>query len=73
MASYLINILATIPVMLFVAIFISSLALNAGDPAAIIAGDFATDEQIAENTPKTRIDGTALEAVCDLDYKCAPI
>ena len=50
MASYLIKrVLATIPVMLFVAIFIFLLLrLTPGDPAAIIAGDFATDEQIAE-------------------------
>jgi len=50
MASYLIKrILATIPVMLFVAVFIFLLLrLTPGDPAAIIAGDFATDAQIAE-------------------------
>ncbi len=50
MASYLFKrILATIPVMLFVAIFIFLLLrLTPGDPAAIIAGDFATTEQIAE-------------------------
>ena len=50
MASYLIKrMLATIPVMLFVAIFIFLLLrLTPGDPAAMIAGDFATDEQIAE-------------------------
>ncbi|MEM1160579.1 MAG: ABC transporter permease [Pseudomonadota bacterium] len=50
MAGYLIKrVLATIPVMLFVAIFIFLLLrLTPGDPAAIIAGDFATDAQIAE-------------------------
>jgi peptide/nickel transport system permease protein len=50
MAVYLIKrILATIPVMLFVAIFIFLLLrLTPGDPAAIIAGDFATEDQIAE-------------------------
>ena len=50
MAAYLIKrILATIPVMLFVAIFIFLLLrLTPGDPAAMIAGDFATDAQIAE-------------------------
>ena len=50
MAAYLIKrILATIPVMLFVAIFIFLLLrLTPGDPAAMIAGDFATDDQIAE-------------------------
>lgn len=50
MAVYLLKrILATIPVMLFVAVFIFLLLrLTPGDPAAIIAGDFATDAQIAE-------------------------
>lgn len=50
MAGYLLKrILATIPVMLFVAIFIFLLLrLTPGDPAAIIAGDFATDAQIED-------------------------
>lgn len=50
MGAYLIKrILATIPVMLFVAVFIFLLLrLTPGDPAAMIAGDFATDAQIAE-------------------------
>lgn len=50
MASYLIKrILATIPVMLFVAIFIFLLLrLTPGDPAALLAGDFANDAQITE-------------------------
>lgn len=50
MASYLIKrILATIPVMLFVAIFIFMLLrLTPGDPAAMLAGDFATDAQLKE-------------------------
>jgi len=50
MTSYLIKrVLATIPVMLFVAIFIFLLLrLTPGDPAAIIAGDFATEDQIEE-------------------------
>ncbi|MEM7268844.1 MAG: ABC transporter permease [Pseudomonadota bacterium] len=50
MTGYLIKrILATIPVMLFVAIFIFLLLrLTPGDPAAMIAGDFANDQQIAE-------------------------
>ena len=49
MFGYLLKrILATIPVMLFVAIFIFLLLrLTPGDPAAMIAGDFATDDQIA--------------------------
>ena len=50
MASYLLRrLLATIPVMLLVAIFIFMLLrLTPGDPAAIIAGDYANDAQIAE-------------------------
>ncbi len=50
MGAYLIKrVLATIPVMLFVAIFIFLLLrLTPGDPAAMIAGDFANDQQIAE-------------------------
>lgn len=50
MGSYLIKrILATIPVMLFVAIFIFLLLrLTPGDPAAMLAGDFANDAQIKE-------------------------
>ncbi|MFK7836217.1 MAG: ABC transporter permease [Sulfitobacter sp.] len=49
MFSYLLKrVLATIPVMLFVAVFIFLLLrLTPGDPAAMIAGDFATDDQIA--------------------------
>ena len=50
MLSYLIKrVLATIPVMLFVAVFIFLLLrLTPGDPAALLAGDFANDAQIAE-------------------------
>ena len=50
MASYLLKrILATIPVMLFVAVFIFMLLrLTPGDPAAMLAGDFATDAQLKE-------------------------
>jgi len=50
MTSYLLKrILATIPVMLFVAIFIFMLLrLTPGDPAAMLAGDFANDAQVAQ-------------------------
>ena len=50
MASYLLRrLLATIPVMLLVAIFIFLLLrLTPGDPATIIAGDYANAEQVAE-------------------------
>ena len=58
MISYLIKrILATIPVMLFVAIFIFLLLrLTPGDPAAMLAGDFANDAQIAEIREKLGLD-----------------
>ncbi|KIN62733.1 Oligopeptide ABC transporter, permease protein [Sulfitobacter noctilucicola] len=58
MASYLIKrILATIPVMLFVAVFIFLLLrLTPGDPAAMLAGDFANDAQIAEIRNKLGLD-----------------
>lgn len=50
MVSYLFKrLLATIPVMLVVAVFIFLLLrLTPGDPAAMIAGDYATDAQILE-------------------------
>ena len=50
MALYLLRrLLATIPVMLLVAIFIFLLLrLTPGDPAVIIAGDFANERQVAE-------------------------
>lgn len=58
MAGYLIKrVLATIPVMLFVAIFIFLLLrLTPGDPAAIIAGDFANDQQIADIRERLGLD-----------------
>lgn len=58
MGAYLLKrLLATIPVMLVVAIFIFLLLrLTPGDPAAMIAGDFASDEQIAEIRNKLGLD-----------------
>lgn len=49
MYAYIIRrILATLPIMLLVALFVFLLLhLSPGDPAAVIAGDFATSEQIA--------------------------
>ena len=49
MFAYLVKrLLATIPVMGVVALFVFSLLyISPGDPAAIIAGDIATDEDIA--------------------------
>jgi len=48
MYAYIIRrILATIPIMLLVALFVFLLLhMSPGDPAAVIAGDFATTEQI---------------------------
>jgi peptide/nickel transport system permease protein len=47
--AYLVKrLLATIPVMGVVALFVFSLLyISPGDPAAVIAGDIATDEDIA--------------------------
>lgn len=58
MASFLIRrLLATIPVLLLVALFIFMLLrLTPGDPAAIIAGDYANDAQIAEIREKLGLD-----------------
>ncbi|THH39105.1 ABC transporter permease [Aliishimia ponticola] len=58
MVSYLLRrILATIPVMLFVAVFIFLLLrLTPGDPATIIAGDFANETQVAEIREKLGLD-----------------
>ncbi|WP_137699740.1 ABC transporter permease [Marimonas lutisalis] len=58
MLSYLFRrLLATIPVMLLVAVFVFMLLrLTPGDPAAIIAGDYASDAQIAEIRGKLGLD-----------------
>lgn len=51
------RLLATIPVMLFVAVFIFLLLrLTPGDPAAMIAGDYANDAQIAKIRAKLGLD-----------------
>lgn len=58
MLSYLLRrLIATIPVMLLVAVFVFMLLrLTPGDPAAIIAGDYANDAQIAEIRTKLGLD-----------------
>jgi peptide/nickel transport system permease protein len=58
MASYLLRrLLAAIPVMLIVAVLVFlMLRLTPADPAAIIAGDFANDQQIAEIRTKLGLD-----------------
>jgi peptide/nickel transport system permease protein len=58
MISYLFRrLLATIPVMLLVAVFIFLLLrLTPGDPAVIIAGDYANDAQVAEIREKLGLD-----------------
>lgn len=58
MAFYLLKrLVATIPVMLVVAVFIFLLLrLTPGDPAAMIAGDYATAAQIAEIRSKLGLD-----------------
>jgi len=51
------RLLATIPVMAVVAVVVFSLLrLTTGDPAAIIAGDYATTEQVAEIRAKLGLD-----------------
>jgi len=62
MISYLVKrLLATIPVMLVVAVFIFLLLrLTPGDPAAMIAGDYATDVQIAEIRESLGLDKSLL-------------
>ena len=63
MASYILRrLLATIPVMAVVAIFVFFLLrLAPGDPAAIIAGDDATTESIAAVREKLGLDRPVLE------------
>ena len=63
MIAYLLQrLLATIPVMLFVAIFIFlMLRLTPGDPAVIIAGDYANDEQVAQIREKLGLDKPMLQ------------
>lgn len=58
MASYLLRrLLAAIPVMLIVAVLVFlMLRLTPADPAAIIAGDFANDQQIAEIRTRLGLD-----------------
>ena len=58
MAGYVVRrILATIPVMAVVAVFVFLLLrLAAGDPAAIIAGDNATAQQVAEIRTRLGLD-----------------
>jgi peptide/nickel transport system permease protein len=62
MISYLIKrLLATIPVMLVVAVFIFLLLrLTPGDPAAMIAGDYATEAQILEIRESLGLDKSLL-------------
>jgi peptide/nickel transport system permease protein len=51
------RLLATIPVLLFVAVFVfMMLRLTPGDPAAVIAGDNATSEQVDQIRAKLGLD-----------------
>jgi peptide/nickel transport system permease protein len=58
MTAYILRrLLATLPVMLIVAVLVFlMLRLTPSDPAAIIAGDFANDQQIAEIRRKLGLD-----------------
>jgi len=84
MLSYIIRrLLGVIPVMLVVGIFVFSLLhLAPGDPAAIIAGDNATPENIAKIRQSLGLDRPLLEQFTswgwatlrgDLAYPCSPI
>jgi peptide/nickel transport system permease protein len=75
--AYLVKrLLATIPVMGVVALFVFSLLyISPGDPAAVIAGDIATDEDIARIRAKLGLDqpylvrfGTWLWALAHGDF-----
>ena len=62
------RLLGTIPVLLVVAVFVFlMLRLTPGDPAAIIAGDNATAEQIARDPQSARPRPADLRAVRHLD------
>jgi peptide/nickel transport system permease protein len=67
MFSYMVRrILATIPVMIVVALFVFALLhLSPGDPAAIIAGDQATPAQIAQIRAKLGLDLPLYEQFAD--------
>ena len=66
MLGYIVRrLLATIPVMTVVAIFVFLLLrLTAGDPAAIIAGDSATTQQVAEIRQKLGLERPIVEQFC---------
>jgi len=54
------RILATIPVMLIVAVFVFlMLRLTPGDPAAVIAGDYATTEDVERIREQLGLNGSA--------------
>src|SRR5262245_14405316 len=56
------RVLATVPVMLVVAVVVfSMLRLTAGDPAAIIAGDNATSQDVAAIRAKLGLDRPIVE------------
>ena len=63
MAGYLLQrVAAAVPVMLIVAVLVFlMLRLTPSDPAAIIAGDFANDQQIAEIRSKLGLDKPILQ------------
>ena len=66
------RLLGTIPVMLVVAVFVFlMLRLTPSDPAAIIAGDNATAEQVAKIRSQLGLDQPILDAVLHLDRQDA--
>ena len=71
MGGYILRrMLSTIPVMAIVAVFVFlMLRLTPGDPAAIIAGDYASPEQIAGIRERLGLDRADLHAVLHLDRR----
>src|SRR5688500_11713528 len=62
MAYVLRRLLAVVPVLGFVAVFVFALLqLTPGDPAAVLAGDYATPEQIAAIRTQLGLDRPVLE------------
>ena len=72
LASIARRLVAIIPVLAVVAVFVFlMLRLTPGDPAAVIAGDNATSDQIAEIREKLGLDLPMLAAVRHLDRATA--
>ena len=70
------RLLAAVPVIVVVTVFVFALLhLAPGDPAAIIAGDLATAEDVAKIRAKLGLDQPLLDPVLHVDRpaRCAAI